>query len=72
MARYDWQNTRKAEGDSAILSSQRQPAMDRGQSPEGKEVVLDNSLVVVGTSQEGEEAVRCQPIRPCEEEKKEG
>jgi len=57
----------------AILSSQRQAAMDCGlQSPEGEEVVLDTSQVVVGTSQNGEEAVGCQPIRPCEEEKKEG
>jgi len=63
---------RKEEGDSAIPSSQRQAVMDRGQSPEGKEVVMDTSQVVVGTSQKGEEAVGCQPIRPCEEEKKEG
>jgi len=46
--------------------------MDRGHGPNGEEVVVDTSQVVVGTSQEGEEAVGCQPIRPCEEEKKEG
>jgi len=46
--------------------------MDPGQSPNGEEVVLDTSQVVVGTSQKGEEAVGCQPIRPCEKEKKEG
>jgi len=44
--------------------------MDRGQSPNGEEVVMDTSQLVVGTSQEGEEAVGCQPIRLCEEEKK--
>jgi len=72
MARCVWQNTRKRRGDSAIPSSQRQAAMDYGHSPEGEEVVMDTSQVVVGTSQEGEEAVGCQLIRPCEEEKKEG
>jgi len=47
--------------------------MDSGlSSPECKEVVVDNSQVVVGTSQTGGEAVGCQPIRPCEEEEKEG
>ena len=46
--------------------------MDRGHSPNGEEVVMDTSQVVVGTSQEDEEAVGCQPIRPCEEKKKEG
>jgi len=47
--------------------------MDRGlSSPECKEVVVDTSQVVVGTSQKGGEAVGCQPIRPCEEEEKEG
>ena len=46
--------------------------MDRGQSPNGEEVVIDTSQVVVGTSQKVEEAVGCQPMRPCEEEKKEG
>jgi len=46
--------------------------MDRGHSPTGEEVVVDTSQVVVGTSQKGEEAVGCQPIRPCEEEEKEG
>jgi len=63
---------RKEEGgDSAIPSSQKQAVMDRGQSLNGEEVVMDTSQVVVGTSQEGEEAVGCQPIRPFEEEKKE-
>jgi len=47
--------------------------MHRGlQSLEGEEVVVDTSHVVVGTSQKGEEAVGYQPIRPREEEKKEG
>jgi len=63
---------RKEEGDSAIPFSQRQAVMDHGHSPNGEEVVMDTSHVVVGTSQEGEEAVGCQPIRPYEEEKKEG
>jgi len=36
--------------------------MNRGQSPEGEEVVMDTSQVVVGTSQESGEAVGCQPI----------
>jgi len=62
---------RKEEGDSAIPSSQRQAVMDGGHSPNGEEVVMDTSQVVVRTSQEGEEAVGCQPILPCEE-KKEG
>ena len=39
--------------------------MDHGlSSPECKEVVVDTSQVVVGTSQKGEEAVGCQPMRP--------
>jgi len=47
--------------------------MDHGLSrPECKEVVVDTSQVVVGTSQKGGEAVGCQPIRPCEEEEKDG
>jgi len=47
--------------------------MDRALScPECKEVVVDTSQVVVGTSQKGEEAVGCQPIRPLGEEEKEG
>ena len=46
--------------------------MDRGHSPNGEEVVMDTSQVVVGTSQKSEEAVWCQPIRPCEEEEKKG
>ena len=46
--------------------------MDRGLSPNSEEVVVDTSQVVVGTSQEGEDAVGCQPIRPYEEEEKEG
>ena len=41
--------------------------MDRGHNPNGEEVVMDTSLVAVGTSQEGEEAVGCQSIPPCEE-----
>jgi len=49
------------------------PPMDHGlSSPECREVVVDTSQVVVGTSQNGEEAVGCQPIQPCEEEEKEG
>jgi len=62
---------RKEEGDSAIPSSQRQAVMDRGHSPHGEEVVVDTSQVVVGTSQKGD-AAGWKPIRPCEEEKKEG
>jgi len=62
----------KEEGDSAIPSSQRQALMDRGHSPNDEEVVVDTSEVVVGTSQKREEAVGCQPIRPCEEGEKEG
>jgi len=58
------QSPQKEEGDSAIQSSQRQAVMDSGHSPEGEEVVLDTSQVVVGTSQKGEEVVGCQPIRP--------
>ena len=38
--------------------------MDRGHSPNGEEVVMDTSKVVVGTSQKGKVAVGCQPIRP--------
>jgi len=38
--------------------------MDRGLSPNRDEVVVDTSQVVVGTSQKGEVAVGCQPIRP--------
>jgi len=67
-----WQYPEKGEGDSAIPSSQRQAVRDRGHGPNGEEVVVDTSQVVVGTSQEGEEAVGCQPIRPCKEEEKEG
>jgi len=62
----------KEEGDSAIPSSQRQAVRDRGHGPNGEEVVMDTSQVVVGTSQDGEGAVGCKPIRPCEEEEKEG
>jgi len=46
--------------------------MDRGQSPNGEEVVMDTSQVVGGTSQTSGEAVGSRPIRPCEEEEKEG
>jgi len=53
---------RKEEGDSAIPSSQKQAVMDRSHSPNGEEVVMDTSQVVVSTSQEGEEAVGCQLI----------
>jgi len=38
--------------------------MGRGHSLEGKEVVIDTSQVVVGTSDKGEVAVGCRPIRP--------
>jgi len=44
---------------------------DCGHSPNGEEVVMDTSQVVVGTSEKSGEAVGCQPIRPCEEEEKE-
>jgi len=37
---------------------------DRRHSPKGKEVVMDTSQVVAGTSQKIGEAVGCQPIRP--------
>jgi len=47
--------------------------MDRGLSrPECKEVVVDTSQVVLGTSQTGGEAVGRQPIRQYDEEEKEG
>ena len=46
--------------------------MDHSHSPNGEEVVVDTSQVVGGTSQEGEVAVGCQPIRPSEEQEKEG
>jgi len=66
-----WQRTEKEEGDSAIPSSWREARMDCALSPTGEEVVLDISQVVVGTSrgvvgtsQEGMEAVVCQTIRP--------
>ena len=62
---------RKEERDIAIPSSQRQGVMDRGHSPNGEEVVMYTSQVVVGTSQESGEAVGCQPTRPCEEEEEE-
>ena len=45
---------------------------DHGHCPKGEEVVMDTSLVVVGTSQKGEVAVGCKPIRPQGEEEKEG
>jgi len=52
--------TRKKEvGNSAIPSSKRHAMMDRGLSPNSEELVMDTSQVVVGTSQEGEEAVGC-------------
>jgi len=46
--------------------------MDRGHSLNGEEVVMDTSQVVVGTSHKSGEVVGCQPIRPCEEEDKDG
>jgi len=58
-----WQNAQKEEGDSAIPSSQRHAVMDCGLRPNGEEVVMDTSQVVVGTSQKGKVAVGCQPIR---------
>jgi len=61
---YFGRTLEKEEGDSAIPSSQRQAVMDRGHSPNGEEVVMDTSQVVVGTSQKGEVAVGCQPIQP--------
>jgi len=59
---YVGRTLKKEEGDSAILSSRRQAVMDRGHSPNGEEVVMDTSQVVVGTSQKSAEAVGCQPI----------
>jgi len=38
--------------------------MDRGHRPNGEEVVMDTSQVVVGASQKRGEALGCQPIRP--------
>jgi len=52
----------KEEGDSAIPSSQRQAVIDPGHSPNGEEVLVGTSQVVVGTSQKSQEAVGCQPI----------
>jgi len=68
---YFGRTLEKEEGDSAIPSSQRQAVIDCGQSPNGEEVVMGTSPVVVGTSQKGGEAVGCRPIQPCEEEEKE-
>ena len=63
--RAHWVGKReKAEEDSAIPSSQRRAAMDRGHSPDSEEAVMDTSQVVVGTSQNSKEAVGCQPSRP--------
>ena len=63
----------KPEGDSAIPSSERQAPIACGlSSPEGEDVVVDTSQVVVGTSQKVEGAVGCLPTRPGGEEKKEG
>ena len=45
--------------------------MDRGHSPNGEQVVMDTSQVVVGTSQKGGQAVGCLPIRTCRQEEKE-
>ena len=58
----------KEEEDSAIPPSERHTVMDRGLSPNGEEVVMDTSQVVVGTSQKGtsqkgKAGVGCQPIR---------
>jgi len=64
---YFGRTLQKEEGDSAIPSSQRQALMDRGHSPNGEEVVMDTSQVVVGTSQKSGEAVGYKPIRPYEE-----
>jgi len=56
-------NPRKEEGDSAISFSQRLAVMGRGHSLKSDEVVMDNSQVVVATSQKSREAVGCQPIQ---------
>jgi len=69
---YFGRTLEKEEGDSAIPSPQRQAVRDHGHSPNGEEVVMDTSPVVVGTRQKSGEAVGCQLIRPCEEEEKEG
>jgi len=37
--------------------------IDHGHSPNGEDVVMDTSQVVVGSSQKSGEAVGCQPIR---------
>ena len=44
---------------------------DRGHSPNGEELVLDTSQVVVSTRQKSGGAVGSQPLRPCEKEEKE-
>ena len=44
----------------------------RCHSPNGEEVVMDTSQVVVGTCQKGGESVGCEPIQPYEEEEMEG
>jgi len=61
---YFGRTLEKEEGDTAIPSPQRQAVMDHSHSPNGEEVVMDTSQVVVGTSQKGEVAVGCQLIRP--------
>ena len=42
---------------------------DHGSSPNGEDVVLGTSQVVVGTRQEGVGAVGCQPIRQGEKKR---
>jgi len=54
---YFGRTLEKEEGDSAIPSSQRQAVRDRGHSPNGEEVVMDISQVVVDTSQKDEVVV---------------
>jgi len=69
---YFGRRVEQEEGDNSIPSPQREAVRDHGLSPNGEEVVMDTRQVVVGSSQQSGEAVGCQPIRPCEEEGKEG
>jgi len=55
MGQLCWQSSQTEEGDSAIPSSQRQAVMDCGHNPNGEEVVIYTSQIIVGTSQKVEE-----------------
>jgi len=47
---YFGRTLKNEEGDSALPSPQRQAVRDRGHSPNGEEVVMDTSQVVVGVT----------------------